>query len=224
MPKKKDLKRNVRVRMKKTGESYTSARAQLLDKQRAASSDAELEVMAGIKNASLLAKTGKDWRQWLGVLDRAGAASKPHREIAKLVHEEHGTPPWWAQTVTVGYERIRGLRDKGQRRGGGFDVNKSKTFNVSLEHLYDAFSAANRRRWLGDIELRIKKATREKSMRVLSADGTPVEIYFWSKGLNKSQVQIQHRGHGNKSAADASREQWSERLQALGEWLSSRTG
>jgi hypothetical protein len=37
MPRQKDLKRLVRARMRKTGEAYTAARAQILKKQHAKS-------------------------------------------------------------------------------------------------------------------------------------------------------------------------------------------
>jgi hypothetical protein len=50
--------------------------------------------------------------------------------------------------VTVGYERIRGLRDRGQRRGGEYEATKSRTFNIPVERLFDAFANARiRRRW-----------------------------------------------------------------------------
>ena len=59
--------------------------------------------------------------------------------------------------VTVGYERIRGLREKGQRRGGGYDVNKSKTVHVPIHKLYLAFSTKRTRsRWLGEVDLVVK--------------------------------------------------------------------
>ena len=50
--------------------------------------------------------------------------------------EKYKVPGWWAQTVTVGYERIKGLRAVGQRRDGTFEANKSRTFAVPLARLY----------------------------------------------------------------------------------------
>jgi len=222
MSKNKDLKRRVRGRMKKTGESYTSARAQLVSKRLATSvSDEELDALAGMRSETVKAKTGRTWREWLRTLDASGAASKTHREIAGYVHTEHDVTEWWSQSVTVGYERIRGLREKGQRRGGGFDVNKSKTFTVPIAALYDAFSARARKQWL-DVDITVKKATREKSMRLRLGDGSPVEAYFSERGAEKSQVQLQHRSLPTKAAADEARERWSERLQALGRHLASK--
>jgi hypothetical protein len=117
MPKKRDLKRLVRSRMRKTGEAYTAARAQLLKKVEPARND--YGALAGMSDESVARRTGRTWAEWVGVLDRAGSAQEPHGEIARYV-SSLGTPDWWSQMVTVGYERIRGLRDRGQRRGGGY--------------------------------------------------------------------------------------------------------
>ena len=70
--------------------------------------------------AVIAAKTGKSWAQWIATLDAAGAPAMNHTQIAALVHEQHGVPGWWAQGVTVGYERIRGRRSKNQVAGGTF--------------------------------------------------------------------------------------------------------
>ena len=218
MPKQKDLKRAVRERMTRTGESYTAARSRLVQSKQ---DDRDYAAIGGMSDDAVRKKTGRDWRGWVRVLDLAGATSKPHKEIAKLLHEEHAVSPWWAQMVTVGYERIRGLRDKGQRRGAGYDVNKSKTYPVPLAKLYAAFGARKRKAWLGDAEVTVKKATRGKSMRLTWSDGCPVEVYFWEKGAAKSQVQLQHRQLPDKKAADRVRAFWTERLAELGRRLDS---
>src|SRR2546430_13364536 len=43
-------------------------------------------------------------------LDRAQAYSWPHRRIAAYVRQTYKVADWWCQTVTVGYERMKGLR------------------------------------------------------------------------------------------------------------------
>jgi len=220
MPKQKDLKRVVRARMSKTGESYTAARAQVL-KHPPVKKAADFAAIAGMKDDAVLKRTGRDWKGWVRVLDRAGASSKPHGEIAKLLYDQHEIDGWWAQMVTVGYERIRGLRDKGQRRGGGYEVSKSKTLPVSMDKLWAAFEARQRRRWLGDVELTVKKATPGKSLRVKWTDGTPIEFYFVKKGPEKSQVALQHREQPTKAQAEELRVYWGERLEALAEELRS---
>ncbi len=223
MPMNKDLKRLARSRMQKTGESYATARAQLLRKKDRPDPtvvpESEFAGLAGMGDAAVRAKTGRTWKQWVRVLDAVDAAKMPHRDIALHLHEKHGVPGWWAQMVTVGYERIRGLRDVGQRRGGGYDVNKSKTLPVPLAQLYRAFSVkAKRVRWLPE-ELTIRTSTKDKSMRMKWADGSPVEVYFTAKGASKSQVSIQHRELAGKQAASKCREEWGKRLLALAELL-----
>ena len=118
MPKQKDLKRVVRTRMQKTGESYTAARLHIVRKK-----EADFAQLAGMSDAAVKKGSGRSWAEWVKILDAAGATSKTHREIVKIVN----AGSWWSQMVTVGYERIRGLRDKGQRRGGGYEAGKSRT-------------------------------------------------------------------------------------------------
>ena len=224
MPRNKDLKRLIRARMDKTGESYTAARAQILKDQ--TPSPAELAERAGMANESVQAKTGKTWAQWLEQLDAADAISMSHRDIAKYVQANTEISGWWAQTVTVGYERIRGLREIGQRRGGSFDANKSKTFAVPISRLYKAFSTKRiRTRWLGDTEPTVRTSSVDKSMRMTWPDGTSVHAYFQSKGEAKSTVAIQHVGLPNKKAIADAKAYWAERFGelAVAGWGSSAT-
>ncbi|MFP5245818.1 MAG: hypothetical protein ACLGH0_03915, partial [Thermoanaerobaculia bacterium] len=122
MPQQKDLKRIVRSRMQKTGESYTTARLHVVSKPKQ-----DYAALAGMSDAAVKKNTTRTWSEWVKVLDAFGAKDKPHREVARYV-SSLGTPDWWSQTVTVGYERIRGLRAVGQRMSGAWEANKSKTF------------------------------------------------------------------------------------------------
>jgi uncharacterized protein YndB with AHSA1/START domain len=204
--------------MEKTGESYTTARAQLRRKKE----HPDYAKLAGMSDETVRAKTGRSWGEWVRTLDAIGAASKPHRDIANHVYQEHGIPGWWAQTVTVGYERIRGLREIGQRRSGSFEASKSKTFPVPVGRLYRAFHVARTRaRWLPNVDFVVRKATPEKSMRVSWQDGSSVELYFTAKGARKSQVAIQHVRLSSKAEAANRKAYWTERLNALEALLSA---
>ena len=245
MPQQKDLKRVVRARMQKTGESYTAARVHVLAKRDGAakkSSGAESAVtkkriaarpvepkpdfaaLAGMSDAAIQAKTGCNWERWVKHLDYWGAADKPHREIVLHVHEKFGVPAWWSQSVTVGYERIKGLRAIGQRRSGVYETSKSKTIGVPLARLYGAWSsAASRKRWLPGVDLTVRKATAGKSMRITWDDGTSVEVGFFAKGAEKSMVAVQHGKLRDRAHADAVKAFWAERLDALAESLTAKT-
>jgi uncharacterized protein YndB with AHSA1/START domain len=219
MPANKDFKRLVRGRMQKTGESYTTARVHLLTKK-PAKTRVEYAALAGMSDAAVKAKTGCNWERWVEALDYAGARDWPHREIAQYVHDKFKVRDWWCQTVTVGYERIKGLRAIGQRRGGGFETSKSKTFAVPLGRLYRAWAdGKTRARWLPGVALTVRAATRNKSMRITWPDQTSVQLGFIGKGTGKSQVAVQHAKLADRGAATKMKAFWEERLQALGEVL-----
>ena len=221
MPKQKDLKRIVRSRMEKTGESYTAARLHVVQKKKPAAEPLpDYAALAGMSDAALKNKTGRTWAEWVGILDQWDAAKKPHRDIAEHV-SSLGVPGWWTQTVTVGYERIRGLREKGQRRTSGlYEASKSRTFNVPVKKLFAAFAnARTRSRWLPDVKLEVRTATAPKTMRLTWEDDTLVQLYFVPKGAAKSVVTVQHGKLPSKAAAVTMKEFWHERLTALGELL-----
>ena len=223
MPAYKDFKRLVRGRMQKTGESYTAARAHLLSHRKPAASRAaaaDYATLDGRSDASLKAATGCTWERWVKALDHVNAHTWTHRDIAKHVRERYKVDGWWVQTVTVGYERIKGLRAIGQRRDGSFEANKSRTFPTPLTRLYRAFAdPASRERWLPGVELVIRATTRGKSMRITWPDRSSVAVGFASRGRGKSQVAVQHEKLPDRAAATRLRQFWTERLEALGQVL-----
>jgi hypothetical protein len=232
MPSNKDLKRLVRARMKKTGEAYTAARTHLLSKPKArtVSETARTSVpkidyaaLAGTSDATIKAKTGCTWESWVRALDYHGAGEMSHRDIATLVNKKYKIDGWWSQSVTVGYERIKGLRARGQRRDGTYEASKSRTFDVPVDTLFEAWADAKvRRRWLDGESVKVRTATAPKSMRLGWSDGSIIAIGFQAKGKSKSSVAVQHTKLPDRETADRLKKYWSDRLSALGEALSDR--
>ncbi len=216
MPTQKDLKRVVRARMQKTGESYTAARMHIVKTKPEPKPD--YAALAGMSDASIKKRTGCDWAKWVKTLDHRGAAAMPHREIAEII-SSYGVPDWWTQSVTVGYERIKGLRARGQRRSGKWETSKSKTFPVPVAKLFKSWAdAKTRKKWLPE-KVTIRTATAPKSMRIGWEDGSIVALGFIDKGA-KSAVAVQHEGLSSKEDADRLKAFWSERFDALAELLS----
>jgi hypothetical protein len=240
MPTNKDFKRVVRARMKKTGESYTAARAQLLrDKpktkrasKRAASPSpratasrdpARYAELAGMSDESVKKATGRTWDGWVTALDDAKADVWPHKHIAEYVHAEFNVPDWWTQMVTVGYERIKGLRARGQRRDGSYEASKSKVFPVPIGALFAAFADDDTRaRWLTDVDPEVRHTAKNKSVRMRWPDGSAVDVGFLTKGPTKSQVAIGHRKLASQADATRAKAFWTEKLTALGALLADR--
>ncbi len=139
MTKQESFKRRVRARMEKTGERYAAARRALIqqaDEPRKRVWVAQPEV----GDDAVSEATGKGWEQWCDIIDcwagqGPGAPVTDHTAIAAHLQGELGVDPWWAQTVTVGYERITGLRLPYQRPDGTFTAGKSATVTVDGEEL-----------------------------------------------------------------------------------------
>jgi hypothetical protein len=177
------------------------------------------KVAPSMSDAAVKAKTGKTWRQWFTLLDRAGGRAMTHKEIVAWLVKNHAVRPWWQQMVTVTYEQARGLREKHQT-AGGYQVSCSKTFNESVGRLFRAWKEPEiRERWLEDPGFELRKATKDKSMRITWVDGkTSVELNFYVKGNTKTQVVVQHSKLGSGQAAQRMKAYWAKqfvRLQGL---------
>jgi hypothetical protein len=204
MTTQKSFKRLVRTRMEKTGESYTAARAMLLN-----GSEPEAEPVLITTDATIRERTGRGWEEWFDVLDEWGAADRPHKEIARWVAAQLDIPQlgWNAQAITTSYERARGGRAIGERADGTFTASISKTVAVPVEALFDAFA---------DEALRERTATRPKSARYdFGDDGTRVHVSFLAKDEAKSTVVIEHVRLHDAGQADRMKAYWRERLDAL---------
>jgi uncharacterized protein DUF4287 len=159
----KKLKKAVRARSQKTGESYTAARRQVLlarDKKAPAAEPVAVEpapsksaskppFKGGVTEEASRQKTGHGLDHWFAVLDAFGAMGKGHTATAAYLYDEHGVPGWYAQGIALAYERARGLRAPNQTCDGTFQVSVSKTVPVDVAEVIAALRSAERRaRWL----------------------------------------------------------------------------
>jgi uncharacterized protein YndB with AHSA1/START domain len=241
MPTNKDFKRLVRARMEKTGEAYTAARAMLLKRTPSAARRSALvpsgpvrpvepavpaepvdyAKLAGISDAAIKKATGCTWEKWVFCLDYMGAADMSHRAIAEQIQRTYKTSDWWSQTVTVGYERIKGLRQIGQRLSGAFEATKSKTIAAPASAVYRAFNDARaRRKWLAGTNVTIRKAVPGKSVRITWDDNTSVEVWLTPKG-KKTITAVAHRKLAGKEDVERRKQYWADRLNAISELLAS---
>jgi len=228
MPKDKDLKRLVRARMTKTGESYTTARARLLERKVRAATPMlpdDYETIAGMSDEAVRSKTGLTWPEWVDALDAHDAATLSHPEIVRRLTGDHPeVSAWWAQMIAVGYERVRGLREPGQRRDGSYRAGRSRTVAAPVARVYRAFAEPGEREaWLGDVGLEVRTARKDRSMRIAWPDGTSVSVSFSAKGPASSRVAVEHEKLPDAEATAAAKTFWGERLAALVAWLDAES-
>jgi len=173
-----------------------------------------------MSDAAVQSKTGKTWKEWFAILDKAGASKMSHQEIVKYLNTKQGVGPWWQQMVTVTYEQARGLREKHQKPEG-YQISVSRTVNTPLPKLFK--SVANekaRSAWLAEDGLVVRKATANKSMRVTWHDGkTSLEINFYPKGDDKSQIVVQHSKLPDAKSSAKMKAYWAKALDRLREAL-----
>jgi uncharacterized protein DUF4287 len=220
MTRQKSFKERIRARMDKTGESYATARRQLIEKSEAEARKRRTpRTISPVRSSdeSVLKNTGRTWEEWFKSLDKSGAKDKKHPEIVRWISEEHDVDGWWAQQVTVAYEQDRGMRAPGQRADGTYNVTASKTVEVPVERLFRAFQDKRLRgRWLGDFELGIRTTRPGKSMTATWEVGsTRLTVGFYAKGDAKSQVALAHERIADPQQADELKAFWRERMSML---------
>ena len=215
----KARKRAVRSRMQKTGERYAAARRHVVRADELPELPPRV-AEPGITEASIVKGTGRGWDHWLRAIDAWGGTDHNHTEIARYVSEQLGVADWWSQTVTVGYERARGMRARHQRPEG-FEVSVSKTVAMPAIDAWRAFvEPSSRSRWLERGTLRLRTATAPTSARFDFGDGSSrVAVFVTAKGTAKATASIQHERLADADAVEEMRAFWKDGLAALARML-----
>lgn len=129
--------------------------------------------------------TGVSWENWLAFLDKY--KNLEHPAMAKLINQHiinHGkseNPGWWAQSVTVEYEKHTGRRQAGVEKDGTrtFSVNRRRSGNIDAvfdewcEHVKEKTSF-NDVDFVG--EPRVTKTDNWRYYRIDLSDGTKVTL------------------------------------------------
>jgi len=175
---------------------------------------------APMSDASVKAKTGRTWSQWFTLLDKAGAAKMTHAAIAKLIATRHKLPGWWAQAVTIGYERARGVR-KVNETLAGFRTSVSRTLDAGKDVAFDAWDNAKTRAVFLKEAVDFSTRNPGKNLRFTWKMGR-VEVRFVVKGPKKTQVTVDHTGLKSKADVSRFKAQWTEAMNKLGDKLGTK--
>jgi uncharacterized protein YndB with AHSA1/START domain len=169
-----------------------------------------------MSDEAVKAKTGKTWKEWFAILDKAGAAKMNHQEIVKYLHAKQSVGPWWQQMVTVTYEQARGLREKHQKPTG-YEISVSRTISAPLGKLFKSVGNEKARlAWLPEDGLTIRNSTANKTIRLNWNDGqTSVEFSFLAKSDDKTQVVVTHRKLRDAKASAKMKTYWGQALDRL---------
>lgn len=237
MTRARALKQVIRARAAKTGERYTTARRHVLKEldrskpaialvlEPAPKPAAAGSTKGGLSDAKSIEKTGHDLAHWFTVLDRFGGIEKGHTAAATHLCEAHQVDGWYAQGITVAYERARGKRVMNQRCDGAFEVSVSKVIAVKTPKLVKTLvDARQRKNWSLDADAGLVKALEAglkdpKSKGFITRpdgqarfrfkwDGMTVQFNLYPKGSGKTSIVAQQMKLPDAASVERYRALW----------------
>lgn len=240
MTEARKLKKAVRARARKTGESYAAARRSYLKPPapRPAAPPAKPGAPGSLSDANALEKTGHGLDHWFAVLDKFSKGRKGHTDAARHLYEEHGMPGWHAQGITVAWERARGHRAMNQSCDGDFQVSVSRVVPVGVADIVRAFTERKQRAvWLKNADPGLVRALaaglegeKSKGLRIINAerarlrfrwDGGVVQIYVDAKPGGKTSIVAQNEDLSDAASVETRRAAWRDALNGLRSYLTS---
>ncbi|MEN5074712.1 DUF4287 domain-containing protein [Isoptericola cucumis] len=223
MTKHETFKKRVRERMARTGEKYGAARRALLARASSPTDGADPGWVSppDVSDDAIRSNTGHGWDEWVALIDAGPGRAAGHTAIAAWVGEQHDVPGWWAQSVTVGYERITGLRVPGQRPDGTFSVSRSKLVDLDpdvLRKLLD--DDADRTDLVPGLTLtpRSRPGVKRPRFGVSDDDGQHgVLLVSMDAAGPRLRLTATHEKLASAAEAEQWKAYWGEWLEALGE-------
>ncbi|MFO0828858.1 MAG: SRPBCC family protein [Phycisphaerales bacterium] len=197
---------------------------------------------SAISDEAVERATGKGIKDWCAILDRFDVVRRGHTKAARHLREEFGLSDWWSQMVTVLYERVRGLREYGQRPDGGFSLDVQRRIKCAASRAFDAFAQpAELARWFTTSA----RGTAVVGERYATADGdkgqwlvverpkrlaftwdnkahcprTRVEVTFTPAGRGAVVVRLTHDRLGSAEDREHMREGWTWAMDSLRSYL-----
>jgi hypothetical protein len=192
------------------------------------------QVKGAVSDKAVLEKTGKSLDHWFAVLDAFDAKSKGHAAAARHL-EDQGLGSWYAQGITVAYERARGLRATHQGSDGKFQVSVSRVVPTSVARVARALEdPGERKAWLQAAPRPLALAFEEgirggATVKVRDASlatlrfrwgAATVEIRVSGTSTEKCSVSVQLRGLAGLEEVEERRADWKAALESLRSHLS----
>ena len=167
---------------------------------------------SAISDEAVKAKTGKYRKEWFSLLDSIEARKMSHKDITRQLIEKYQISSWWSQMITVMYEQDKGLRNK-HERPDGYSISVSKVVSVPVNVLFNLWNDDNRlNQWLTQDGLRVRSRHLNKNMHITWIDGkTNIDVNFYHKGQNKSQVVVQHNKLSSLNESEKMKLYWKSR-------------
>ncbi|GAA4192319.1 hypothetical protein GCM10022219_12500 [Microbacterium oryzae] len=173
-----------------------------------------------VDDAAVTTATGRGWPEWVERIDAGPGPDAGHTAIARWLVDDENVDPWWAQAVTVGYERIRGLRLPGQMPDGTFSVSRSRTILVQAETFRAALLDDDLRRdLLPGLETRLvsKPETKRLRFRVMYDGKSAGDVVFAAEVAGETtKLTVTHEKLPTIDEAEWWKAHWASWLDGVG--------
>lgn len=214
MTRNESFKRRIRARMSETGERYGAARRVLVEQ--AANPDGRGWVSPPEhSNEVIRERTGRGWDEWRDLIEAWPGHEQGHTAVATWLQEEHDVDGWWAQSVTVGWERITGRRLPGQMADGTFTANRSATVTVDVDALREMLlDDGGRADLFPGLDPELRSRPTSKTLRIGLVQGV-AEISMEPKDDGRVTVTVAHTKLSSPEDITHWKAYWGDWLAAL---------
>lgn len=202
---------------------YRQLRSQLSAQESADSEAQDLTARPDVSEERVREHTGRGWQEWVDLIDAGPGRKATHAAIAEWVDQEHRVGGWWAQGITVGYERITGLRLPGQMPDGTFSVSRTKTLALEPDQVRGLIDDDEARTaLLPGLQARLRSKPSAKSPRFSLTDSDSGEdlgvLQFRVEPTSAAcRLVVTHDKLPGPAAGQAWKEHW-------GHWLEDLSG
>lgn len=172
-----------------------------------------------VDDATVSANTGRGWDDWVAQIDAGPGAAAGHTAIARWLVADLGVDTWWAQNVTVGYERIKGLRMPGQMPDGTYQVQRSRTVARDAADIRDILlDDARRAELVPELETTLRSKPTSKGLRFAATeDGHDAGTVMFTvePAGERAKVHVMHEKLVGADEAERWKAHWADWLARL---------
>lgn len=203
-----------------------------------------LEKVGRVPTDSVFKHTGRDWDDWIKILNIEGAQHWSYNEISKFLAKKFKLNLWWTNIVAYGYEVHIGRRIDGQNYKGLYAVTVTRSLSHPHLKVWNALmSPEGMQVWLKPLsevlfipkntfeveggifgEVRTMKSPERVRFTWQDTDWekpTVVQLMVVTRPKDKSLIMIMHESIKTSALREEFRALWKKRIAEFEEFLKS---
>lgn len=149
-----------------------------------------------ISDNTILKVTGLSWIKWTERMGMMGAPKLSHQEIVRLLIATYNVDDWWAQTLTVRYNRANDHKALGQGGDGFYTAAITEDYSGTIDQALDWWQTKiNRSTMFGHDDIETSSTTQTGKWRYYRAvltDKSRVLVGIYQKTPSKAEIGLIH--------------------------------